>query len=346
MAWPTPNYSRGEVNRAGDTLLAPVEDLKEWLDAWTVLSNWRSCHGYPINTFQATLRQKLQNIDNDAIVAQRLKRAVSIVGKLRRLNSMKLSRMQDIAGLRAVVNSLKSVRELHDNYRSSRFKHELVSERNYIQYPKESGYRSIHLVYRYKSATAPAYNGLLIELQIRSKLQHTWATAVETMGVFLDHALKSSEGPKKWLDFFSLAGAAFAHLERTPRVPGYEDLSAGDVFSLTTEQANDLRVREQLSAFTVLADAISQDKMRGKYHLIILRPSTRTVNIRSFPAEHLDIASEEYAKLERAIQQGDAAQAVLVSAGSVDNLKRAYPNFFLDTRSFITQLNRIAQMNS
>ena len=80
--------------------------------------------------------------------------------------------------------------------------HELHTSRDYIQHPKPSGYRSIHLVYKYKNPISPEYNGLFVELQIRTRLQLAWATAVETMGTYLGHALKSSEGPERWLDFF------------------------------------------------------------------------------------------------------------------------------------------------
>jgi ppGpp synthetase/RelA/SpoT-type nucleotidyltranferase len=108
---------------------------------------------------------------------------------------MELARMQDIGGLRAVVSSLKKARDLEQNYRNSSFKHELVGQRDYIARPSPSGYRSVHLIYRYRNDRAPDYNGLLIELQIGTRLQHAWATAVETMGTFLSYALKSSEGP-------------------------------------------------------------------------------------------------------------------------------------------------------
>ena len=75
---------------------------------------------------------------------------------------MQLARMQDIGGLRAVVGTLKMVRELEDNYKRSRFKHELVTDRDYIENPKSSGYRSVHMIYRYRSEIAPAYDGLLL----------------------------------------------------------------------------------------------------------------------------------------------------------------------------------------
>ncbi len=98
MTYPVPNYSRSQVQRAGDTLISETPDGTVWIDAFLILSNWRACHGYPINTFQATLRTKLKKIDKTALVAQRLKRTPSILRKLERLSGMSLSRMQDIGG--------------------------------------------------------------------------------------------------------------------------------------------------------------------------------------------------------------------------------------------------------
>ena len=65
MAWPTPNYTKSQVNRAGEILRAKEFDLDAWFWAYDVLGNWRGCHGYPINTFQATLRSKLKSIEED-----------------------------------------------------------------------------------------------------------------------------------------------------------------------------------------------------------------------------------------------------------------------------------------
>jgi hypothetical protein len=154
MPWPIPAYSRGQVNRAGEILrngLASTNDLDFATD---VLTNWRACHGYPLNTFQATLRRKLRGISPSAFVAQRLKRSPSIISKLQRFPEMQLARMQDIGGLRAVVPALSHVKRLVSSYQSSRFLHELVSTRDYIASPKTSGYRSVHLVYRYRRSIA------------------------------------------------------------------------------------------------------------------------------------------------------------------------------------------------
>jgi len=124
MPWPTPSYSRAQVNRAGEILRSSDPTLDELNWAREVLGSWRSCHGYPINTFQSTLRAKLRTLEfSDALVAQRLKRIPSIVAKMRRFPGMKLARMQDIGGLRAVVRDLDAVRRLERNYRKSSFQH-------------------------------------------------------------------------------------------------------------------------------------------------------------------------------------------------------------------------------
>ncbi len=346
MILPILNYSKSQVNKAGEILTKEDYSFQEMLWAFEVVNNWRSCHAYPINTFQATLRKKLNSIDTNSLVAQRLKRMPSIIGKLKRFDSMQLSRMQDLGGLRAVVSNIKKVRELEMNYKKNRFKHRLVSTKDYISFPKKSGYRGVHLVYKYENDSAPQYNGLYIELQIRSKLQHIWATAVETIGTFLDYALKASDGPGEWLNFFSLAGSAFAHLENTCPVPGYETKSRENTFKETLSEAKRLCIYEQLKAFSIAAEKIYMDKKIGSYHIIILDLEKKIVAVRSYPQKHLELANKEYAKFEKRISMGEKLQVVLVSAGHIENLRRAYPNYFLDAREFISQLKRIDKLIS
>lgn len=347
MAFARPEFSRSQVSKAGSTLANPQDaSINEYFDAFLILNNWRSCHSYPINTFQKTLRDKVRPVDHDAIIAQRLKRTPSILAKLQRFPNMKLSTMQDIGGLRAVVKDIRRVEKLRDSYihPGSSFKHELVSERNYIQAPKDSGYRSIHLVFRYKNSRNQVYDGLQIELQLRTRLQHLWATAVETVGTFLQQPLKSSQGPADWLHFFSLASSAFAQIEQTPPVPGYLQLTKQATFIKTIETADLLKIREQLAAFTVAASEIRSEYSSGhSYHLVVLNATSRSVEISSFSREESEKANLAYTEAEKRITGNKDLQAVLVSAGPIESLRRAYPNFFLDTQEFIEQLNKIEE---
>lgn len=210
MTFPrVPAYSKSEINRAGQALTETKPGSKAYEDALHIINEWRTCHAYPLNTFKSTLRLKVQKYDSP-IVAQRLKRLPTIVNKLERYPDMQLARMQDIGGVRAVVNSIKEVRALQSEYRDTkRFTHELARENDYILDPKADGYRGVHLVYKYnntlaRNGLAAQYKGLAVELQVRTKLQHTWATAIETMGTFRDESFKTHQGNKEWLDFLHL----------------------------------------------------------------------------------------------------------------------------------------------
>ncbi len=353
--FPIPKYSRNQVKRAGETLVRADDphgdevSMDEWFEAYLVLTNWRACHGYPINTFQATLRQKLSKIDSEALVAQRLKRMPSIINKLKRFHGMNLARMQDIGGLRAVVSDLPRLKLLFYEYKNTRFFHSLVAEYDYVASPKPSGYRSVHLVYKYKGRSIAHYDGLQLELQLRTKLQHAWATAVETMGTFLRHSLKSSEGPNEWLNFFALVSSAFAHLEKTPLVPGYENLSRADTFSRTTAEAKRLGIVEKLKQYSSALRAISTTgATRAAYYLVELHSyadDESSVKITPFARDKLEEANAEYSAAEQRATSTPAApvQVVLVSAGPIESLKRAYPNYFLDTHEFLKHLDRIAR---
>ena len=340
MAFVEPGFSKNQINKAGGILVAPEShstNEQEW--AASVLANWRACHGYPINTFQATLRTKLKNGYGLTIVAQRLKRAPSILAKLQRFPGMQLARMQDIGGLRAVLSSMKMVRALEHDYRNSSFAHVLVNSKNYIDEPKDDGYRGVHLIYRYQNDRAPAYDGLSLELQLRTRRQHAWATAVETMGTFLGQALKSGQGEQQWRDFFAKASAALAIIEGTAAVPGFEGRDRAAVFGDVAATEKRLKVLEKLQGFAIATDRITKVQGQGAYHLITLDSSERTVTIRPYAVASLEQANIDYAQVEQRTMAGENVEAVLVAAGPVTALRKAYPNYFLDTQAFVAQMN-------
>ena len=187
--WVAPSFTKGAVDRAGALLAQNPPDPLLIGQALDVIDNWRSSHSFPLNTFQVRLRDRSAVVCGRPIVAQRLKRTPSIVQKLRRFPTMKLSQMQDIGGARTVLPTINDIYRLRDLLFPGRTRHRLANEKDYVTEPKPSGYRGVHLVYRYHSDRSEVYNGLLVELQLRSRLQHAWATAVETVGTFVGQAL-------------------------------------------------------------------------------------------------------------------------------------------------------------
>lgn len=342
MSFVEPKYTRKQVTHAGKILVAPADYLSSEVSwAADVLANWRASHGYPLNTFQATLRAKLRDGYGPSIVAQRLKRAPSIVSKLIRFKEMQLARMQDIGGLRAVLATVGEVHGLAADYRGSNFAHTLVNSKDYIASPKEDGYRGIHLIYRYQNHRAPGYDGLCLELQIRTNRQHAWATAVETMGTFLGQALKAGQGDRPWREFFSIASAALASVEETAAVPCFENLDRSQLVDRLEASERELNVLSRLQGFAIAADRISTQKGSGAYHLIVLNSQERTVRIRPYAAGNLEAANVAYAEVEDRARDGESVEAVLVAAGPVAALRQAYPNYFLDTAGFASEMRTL-----
>ncbi len=341
MTWTQPAYSKSQVDAAGRILAAGAGSREELDFALEVLSNWRAAHSFPLNSIQMGLRTKATGVFGRALIAQRLKRVPSIVDKLRRLPSMRLSRMQDLGGCRAVVDTPSQVRRLAHSWTASRTKHALATYKDYIDSPKQSGYRGIHLVYRYISEKNIQFNGLLIEVQLRSRLQHAWATAVETVGTFINQSLKSSEGPNAWLQFFALAGSAFAFIERTPLVPNTPGDHA-DTINQLSDMAARLRVFDTLSAYSTTLKIIEKEVTEGSYFFILaLQLDERELSVHAFPRNQLELATVNYLHIEQEQAGVAGAQAVLVAADSIRSLKRSYPNYFLDTEVFATQLQRV-----
>lgn len=335
--WAVPLHSKGAVDRAGKILLEPVVPADDVEVALQIINNWRSSHSFPLNTIQVTLRRLTRREDQAALVAQRIKRLSSIRHKLERFPSMNLSQMQDIGGCRAVMSSVSKAEAIRTAYRDGglRHRHLLVREDDYIRTPKKSGYRGIHLIFRYQSDRKTTYNGLQVEVQLRSKLQHAWATAVETVGTFLEQSLKSSEGSERWLRFFSLMGSALAIRERRPLVPDTPQ-DPDELRKELRKITSVLSVKTKLETYGRALRIVDQGSVRdANYYLLELRPGAGTITVTEYAKSQLEIATSDYLKTERGLTGEPGAEAVLVSVDSIEALKRAYPNYFLDSGVFL-----------
>lgn len=336
MTFESPLHSKTTVDKAGELLrksLTEKVDIQELARAQDILSNWRASHSYVINTFQATPRDKTRKLNVECLIAQRLKRMPSILNKLRLRGTMRLSTMQDIAGIRVVVNTIEDVNIIAEAYRQAAFLHSRMPEDDYIMQPKPSGYRSLHQIYKYKNARNPKYDGLFIELQIRTKVQHAWATAVETVDTFLKYSLKSSEGPEEWKNYFAQASSALANVEQCQLVPSFEDQSKQQAFAATCESHSRLGVHTKLQGYNLAASLPLRS--RGSYYLLDLDTLNSRLEYTTYGRDRLAEASAAYMDLEKRYSGSDEHQIVLVSAQSLSNLRRAYPNYFLDSHEYL-----------
>ncbi len=352
MVWTkSKGYSKSKVNWAGDILISETSHLKEVERALEILDNWRAIHRYPMHIFKKRLKGVSEKLDEESLAVQRLKRLPSILKKLQRKYygnepTMKLSQMQDIAGCRVVMSNVEVVKKLYkEGYIRGDLKHKKVNEKDYITKPKEDGYRGIHLMYKYKSDKEgkKEYNGLLVEVQIRSKLQHLWATAIETVDLFTRQAIKSNEGQKEWMDFFKLVSSAFALMENTPLVPN-TPTDEKELYSQIKKKEEELHIIKVMSGWTQAVQVFSKaskEKPDLKFFLLELDITGEKLNITGYPEGHEEKAISDYAKAEKRNQGKKEYDVVLVGVDAANDLKKAYPNYFADTKEFLDNLKKI-----
>ncbi len=332
--WESPQYSNNKIKKAGQIIINDNSSNEDKKEAMIILNNWRSSHAYPLQVIASNLRRNTRN----AIVVQRLKRLDSIIGKLKRNSDMGLDRMQDLGGCRVIVDTIDEVYEALNNYKRSRIRHEYKKHNDYIQNPKSSGYRSYHMIYKFHSDTKETYNkNMLIEIQFRTKLQHTWATAIEMMGIYTKSPLKAGDGDKRVLRFFALVSSLFALEENMPVVPNTSD-SRDDIISEIKSIDDDLKIMSTLSALKVATKHTHEIKDKNSYYLLILNYETHRLRVNQYPLSQLDKANTVYKKIED--ENDPNIDVVLVSANSFDTMRAAYPNYFYDISKFIDTLKQ------
>lgn len=334
--WEVPKYTKSEINKAGKIIADSSSTPKEREEALIILNNWRAAHAYPLQVICSNLRQKNPN----AIVVQRLKRLESITGKIQRFPEMQLYKMQDLGGCRVIVDTIEQVYSAIKKYKSSRIRHILKREYDYIANPKKSGYRSYHMVYQFHSDSKDTYNkNMFIEIQFRTKLQHMWATAVEMMGIYTKSNLKSSQGDQDILRFFTLVSSLFAIEEKMPICPNTSDF-ADELISEIKSLDKKNNIISTLSGLNVSikhANKIYNQKDKNLYYILLLNYEEMTVTVKPFKSSNLETATKLYERIE----QGSDLNVVLVSASSFETLRLAYPNYFADISYFVQKLRNV-----
>lgn len=330
-------YSRNKINNAGDILLTSKDEAQTNY-AISIIEDWRTLH-LPVldelhNSVVSILETKHISILS---VSQRLKRRFSIQQKLSINPQMKLGGLQDIGGLRIVFPTMEVLNmayealknNLPDNF-------ELTKDpMNYILHPKNSGYRSIHFIYKYKSEN-PDLDGIRIELQLRTKLQHSWAMAVETAGLFTKTDLKASQGNENWLTFFKMISTLFALKEKTPILTEHLNniYNKNDIILQSYKLNRDHKFIDTLKALNISIKHLQKEKHKNGYYILNIDYERGKVVIMTFSKEEEKKATHKYSVLEKQIE-GKNQAVVLVSVPKLQELHEAYPSYFLDTKNFI-----------
>lgn len=355
-------FTGKSISRAGENLLDPdiLKDKEKFSESMNILSAWRFSHTVPLEEAFSYLQEVTLKKDKKALFAKRLKRHISIVGKLQRFKKMKLKNMQDIGGCRVILSTDKKLRQVERELRrSSYFKSKTgkVRSKDYINNAKSDGYRSLHIIGKFPCVAGKQKN---IEIQLRTFIQHYWATAVEIVDLFTDQALKSNEGDDEWKVFFIRVSEQFAimdnihlfsQLSEKGKHEKYQQLvKENKQFDNSCKTAQKycekLDVFNKLNAFAGSLEHIDEKINQNSsenigYVLLIIDTQESLLTSKVFDSNNSKSAEKEYLEAEKKASKEDNLVVALVSTTAVGSIKEAYPNFFADSSKFMEHLNLI-----
>lgn len=318
-----PGGSKSRVTRAGDNIrngTATRDDL-------SVIEDWRAAHRGVLNTFQAILRNRTRG--TNVTVAQRHKRKNTIFDKLRRIPGMQLARMDDVAGCRLIFRSVKDLNKFREEFHKARFNHNRRNEPgkyDYIKKPKSTGYRGIHDVYEYNvnSDAGKSLEGLYIEIQYRTLIQHAWATAVELIGFITESQPKFQQGDGRYEHAMAVASEILARAYEGLKGP-FPDKSDRELLEEFLALDNELALLQMLRGLNQAKGEISDKK-----NAILIFSAKGELEVRSF--RDATDALRALFDLEKEMPQNDI---VLVRADSSEEVRLAFRNYFSDAREFL-----------
>jgi hypothetical protein len=174
-----------QLNKLGDRLASP-EPISD--DDYAML-------GQVAEFYQAVLdkvEEKLQGLGYQATT--RVKTTGTLIDKLRRPPHLKLKSIRDVAGARIVIDGGRweqdrVVARIMEAFMDCPKAPELIDRRA----TPSHGYRAVHVVV-YEDGTP-------VEIQVRTKLQDTWAQVTEKLGDTWGRGLRYGLGPDNpdWL---------------------------------------------------------------------------------------------------------------------------------------------------
>ncbi|KXA23290.1 hypothetical protein YWH7199_02620 [Fusobacterium nucleatum YWH7199] len=340
------------IRKIGEKLREGIELTEE---EKLEFDNFREAHNIIIKLF--TIELKKVNFSKQHLTASRNKRIETIISKLCRPEKPKLDRIHDIAGTRIIFENIKSLEDYIDileNTELVNFKEKINEDKNrynYIKNPKSDGYRSIHKVFYYSSnipystLNEKSFNleNKKIELQLRTRLQHIWATTVEIYDIINKSNIKTGTHNKletKEGLFFKKCSLVF------------EGIESNDVEKIKININEIFRDKDLVEIYNRLKGIkniknIQLPKTLGSDEVFILITDLnkgKTTFFTTDPIEKNDkqdtfLINASYRRLEEKNTKGEYI-LLLLTLGDIKKLKNVYPNYFLNTNEFISILKK------
>lgn len=316
-------YSNGDYKRLGDRIRnnpaqISIQDLK-------MLQSLRLSYKDLLSEVFSVLVSESKKIERTSISTYRVKRIESIISKLQRVDKMQLNRMSDIAGCRCILQSVDKVYQLKEKLQ----KVFIVKNINdYISSPKMSGYRSLHMIVSLPNSQ----DNKTIEIQLRTRDQHNWATLVEITDLVYGTKIKETGCDGELAEFHRLLSFIYDNkLTKTQYERIVHISNSKSYFKKISGifHNNYFAVRNQWNAVKQ-----SNDKF-----FLIAADSTGLPIIKSFKK----IEEAESAYFDNYMDNPNNKNIVLthISTATFDQISLAYSNYFLTYNKLFFQCYQI-----
>ncbi len=323
-----------QVGRAGKALISPLSSSEERTKALAVVNYWREIHAEALQRALEDI-ERVCGVASNILIAGRIKKLATIVDKLNRPRTPSdLQTMYDIAGCRLVVPDMATLNQVHcELAKISAFDGPKTDRHDYIARPRSSGYRGRHVILRYDDLACG--HKLFVEVQLRTVLQHAWATAVEMHDVAVKTRLKFNEIDNPIGRFFKKAALLIVQMEEGDKIDasvirahseGKSELSYALQATETLKAAND--------AVYFLPDDANEDA--ADYYLVDLVADEQTLELT--PLDSI-AALSRYFEEEGADRDGER-DLVLTKGSSKEKLAKLYPNYFGDISDFVKLIEK------
>jgi putative GTP pyrophosphokinase len=231
--------SKSQVDKIGDRLRRGEVDA----DALTRLSEYQIEFDVAYKFVERILAKKMYLV----ITGRPAKSTISIIEKLRRINS-RLSQVQDISGCRVIVHALT---DQDDVVRRAREWFPVIEVDDKREMPTH-GYRAVHLLV--------THQGKCVEVQVRTRLQHFWATISEKVSDTFGQEIKYGVGNDDVLTVLNELSEAIKRFE----------VVVDKVNSLKRDAALAKRERN-MKAFKVVGKALKPQETHMRHRMYELR---------------------------------------------------------------------------
>jgi ppGpp synthetase/RelA/SpoT-type nucleotidyltranferase len=322
--------SKSRIDKAGRALAFPPDELTyEHLELEEVFDEYRTLHLPPLTLLTSTIQNWLIDSGGTYYIAQRLKRKPQIARKLSRL-SVRLSQLQDIGGLRIIVQDDKAVDLLDDfldhHLRSSQ-QFELQKTTDYREKGRDrTGYRALHKII--------VSNSVHLELQIRSRIQHYWAENIEKTSIVYGQHLKEEQGAPSVLEYFRRLSDVFYEVEKG-RTPSSEEkifleqsrLIAEDIIS---REIGDKQLNSFVDENVIKTLSSKQSANPGLLNNWILVFNWNSGTFVSWDTvdRNPDLAVKRYADYEKQYTTEEGYEVVLIGSSDIQTVQETHSHYF------------------